>query len=149
VKREAIRRYIEDAHNQHEALRTAFKAASPPATAQEEAHFRQTLDDLLHSLIHALDLIEKRVDRLDAPLIPDLSPYLPETLKKQAGRVGALAQRAGARASSMRQSIARRLRRTRPAGELQNEVAELKGEIHSIREAMETLLRRMEARAGS
>jgi len=148
VKREAIRRYIEDAHNKHEALRTTLNAASPPAT-QEEARFRQSLDDILHSLIHALDLIEKRVDELDSPLIPDLSPYVPETLKKQAGRMGALAQRAGARASSMRQSIAKRLRRARPAGELQNEVAELKGEVHSIREAMETLLRRMEPRAGS
>lgn len=148
MKREAIRRYIEDAHNKHEALRTTLKAASPPAT-QEEARFRQSLDDILHSLIHALDLIEKRVDELDSPLIPDLSPYVPETLKKQAGRMGALAQRAGARASSMRQSIAKRLRRARPAGELQNEVAELKGEVHSIREAMETLLRRMEPRAGS
>jgi|SRR5271166_2027099 len=154
VKREAIRRYIEDAHNKHEALRTALKAASLPATAAEEARFRQTLDDILHSLIHALDLLEKRVDQLDAPLIPDLSPYLPETVKKRAGQVGALAERAGARASSMRQSIAKRLRRSRPAaaspvpGELQNQVAELKGEVHSIREAMDTLLRRMEQRAG-
>ncbi len=154
MKREAIRSYIEDAHNKHEALRTALKAASLPATAAEEARFRQTLDDILHSLIHAVDLLEKRVDQLDAPLIPDISPYVPETVKKQAGRLGALAQRAGTRASSMRRSIAGRLRRSRPAaaspvpGELQNQVAELRGEVHSIREAMDTLLRRMEQRAG-
>jgi chromosome segregation ATPase len=153
VKREAIRSYIEDAHKKHEALKKLLKAAATPATAEESKRLTQSLDDILHSLIHAVDLIEKRVDKLDAPLIPDISPYLPESVKKQADRLGALAQRARTRASSMGQSVSQRIhRRKEPSAatpELQNEVAELKGEIHSIREAMETLLRRIEQRPDS
>ena len=127
------RTQIEEAHRTYDELRSRdLKEIGIPDLMQ-----------LIHSLIHALDAVEKRVTRLDGPMFPRISERVNPIVKRQGTRIrGVLGQVWGA--------ISRRMphfRREEPALagttlQIGHDVTELREEVRSLRQAMEAMARK-------
>jgi hypothetical protein len=126
------RAHIQEAHRTFDELR----CRDPKELASPE------LMELIHPLIHALDAVEKRVTRLDAPMFPRVSEKVNPIVKRQGERIrGVLGRLWGA--------VSRRVpfRREQPALagatlQIGHEVTELKEEVRSLRQAMEAMARK-------
>jgi len=125
--------HIEEAHRAYDELRSRdLKEVASPDLIQ-----------LIHSLIHALDAIEKRVTRLDGPMFPRISERVNPIVKREGDRIrGVLGRVWGAVSRRMP-----RFRREQPALagttlQIGHEVTELREEVRSLRQAMEAMARK-------
>ena len=147
MSHDKIRDYIDQAHLEFDRLK---ESQTSSGTAQD--HFNQAILETLHKVIHALDSIERRVGTMRQPAPSKIATVAGPVVKREAERARALLERGRGRVLRFQRRLSRSvasLRRTddtaeQPPEELQREIAELRGDVRSVRDAMEALAKRLE-----
>lgn len=143
MERDQTRNHIEEAHRGYEALHNRANSPTGGSAASPGDYVDASIVEVLHHLVHAVDEIETRVTRLDGPMFPKLNERISPIVRRNSERVRGVLHRT-------RTAIGSKLpgfRREQPAPggaslQIGYEVAELRNEVRSLREAMEALARK-------